>query len=187
MKKFLTILGLYFLLIIFGNSCGPEEIVFINDIRFESCTIKDRKEDRAFNNYVETKIFKNDVVFAIQEQIETVASLNLGLVEKCYATTFAKKFNNSILIESFSLKLNKEFTFNNQVISANQNLFTNTEIKNQISVFKSNQAFGDIIIEFNPSFMSEAIFVNGIYQIEFECKTTDNRVFNKIIEVTFEN
>lgn len=187
MKKTLKILVIYLFLIVIDNSCAPPEEVIINGITFESATIKERKEDRAFNNYVGTTIFKNDVVFAIQEQIETIASLNIGLVEKCYATTFAKKYNNSILIESFSLQLNKEFTFRNQVINANENLFINSNIKNEISVFKSNQAFGDIIIEFNPSFMNETKFKNEIYEVKFECKTSDNRVFTKIIEVKFEN
>ena len=187
MKKFLKIVGIYLLLIIIGNSCSPPEEVIINDIIFLSATIQERKEDRAFNDYVGTTIFKNDVVFAIGEQIETVAYLNLNFAEKCYATTFAKKYNNSILIESFSLKFNKEFTFKNQIINANENLFANSEIKNQISVFKSNQAFGDIIIEFNSNFKNQSIFTSDIYQVEFECKTSDNRLFTKIINVKFEN
>lgn len=187
MRKILKIIGIYLLLIIIDYSCVPPEHVLINNIEFDSATIKDKREQREFNNYIETSIFKNDIVFIITENIESVASVNLGLSEKCYATTFAKTYDNSILEESFSLKLNKDFTFRNTVISANQNLFGIPEIRNQISIFKTNQSFGDKIIEFSSIFVNEAIFSNEVYQVEFECKTSDNRVFNKMIEVKFEN
>ncbi|REG90442.1 hypothetical protein [Flavobacterium aquicola] len=187
MRKILKITGIYLLLIILDFSCAPPEHVLINGIEFNSATIKDRKDQREFNNYVETSVFKNDIVFIISENLETVASLNLRLTEKCYATTFAKTYDNSILEESFSLKLNKDFTYGNVLISANQNLFEIPEIRNQISIFQTNQSFGDKIIEFSHSFINDAIFSNEVYQVEFECKTTDNRLFNKVIEVKFEN
>ena len=188
MRKILKITGIYLLLIILDFSCTPpDDHVLITDISFKSATIKNKKSDRAFNDYVETSIFRNDIVFAITENIEDIVSLNIGLSEKCYATTFDKTYDNSILEESFSLKLNKDFTYKNNTITANQNLFEIPEIRNQISIFESNQAFGDKIIEFSTAFVKEAIFDNGVYQIEFECKTSDNRIFNKMIEVKFEN
>lgn len=187
MKKALKITGVYILLIFLDFSCSPPEHVLINDIEFSSATIKDRKDNREFNNYVETSVFKNDIVFIITEKLETVASLNLRLNDKCYATTFSKTYDNSILEESFSLKLDKDFTYRDILINANQNLFAIPEIRNQISIFITNQSFGDKIIEFSPSFIQDAIFSNEVYQVEFECKTTDNKLFKKVIEVKLEN
>jgi hypothetical protein len=187
MKKALKIIGIYILLIFLDFSCAPPEHVLINDIEFSSATIKNRKDKREFNDYVETSVFKNDIVFIITEKLETVTSLNLRLNDKCYATTFTKTYDNSILEESFSLKLDKDFTYGDILISANQNLFAIPEIRNQISIFETNQSFGDKIIEFSPSFVQDAIFSNEVYQVEFECKTTDNKLFKKVIEVKFEN
>ncbi|CAD0007598.1 MULTISPECIES: hypothetical protein [Flavobacterium] len=195
MKKIFKITGIYLLLIILDFGCTPPEHVIINDIEFRSVTIKERKENHQYNSYVDTSVFKNEIVFAVTEKIVTVASLNLGLAEKCYATSLPETiYNNSILENTFSLKFNKDFTFRNQVISANQNLFEIKEIKDQISIFNNtNSIFNttDInsvnnkIIEFNSDFINEGVFINEVYEVEFECKTSDNRVFNKKIEVKF--
>lgn len=187
MKKALKIIGVYILLIFLDFSCAPLEHVSINDIEFRSATIKDRGDKREFNNYVETSVFKNDIVFAIAEKTERVASLNLRLNNKCYATTFEKIYENSILEESFSLKLDKDFTYKDILINANQNLLAISEIRNQISIFESYQAFGNKIIEFSPGFVQDAVFSNEVYHVEFECKTSDNKLFKKVIEVKFEN
>lgn len=191
MKKTLKTIGIYLFVIVLNQSCWPPDHVIINDIEFRSATIKNRKNNPQYNSYIETSIFKEDIVFVISEKIETVASLNFNLGEKWYAfSTPETIYDNSILEETFSLKFNKNFTFRNQQISANQNLFEIKEIKDQISIFNNSNSFeyrDNKIIEFNSDFMNDAVFSNDIYQVEFECKTSDGRVFNKKIEVRFEN
>lgn len=182
--------SIYLFLIVLSNSCTPEHYL-ISDIDFSSATIKDRNDRREFNNYLPTNIFKNDIVFIISYHTDFITSIDLGFSNKCYAFTKRSIIDNELLESSFSIKLNHPFTYNNLTISENQNLLEIEDIKNQISIFENYQSFngggGDKVIEFSQNFKNLSHFSTDDYTITFNCKTSDNREFEKNIIVKFEN
>ncbi|MBF4470126.1 hypothetical protein [Flavobacterium sp. HJJ] len=189
MRKIIKIICVYLVIIFLSNSCTPDHLL-ISDIDFTSASIKERKDRREFNDYLPTSIFKKDIVFIISYHTDYIAGIDLGFSNKCYAFTKGSVIDNDLLESSYSIKLNRPFTYNNKIITENQNLLE-IDIKNQISIFENYQTFNngsaDRVIEFSQNFKNLSVFSNDDYKITFNCKTSDNRAFEKNITVKFEN
>jgi len=188
MKKITAILGLYFFLFLANQSCRPSHFL-ITDIRFESATLKEKDNERQFNYYVDTTIFTKDIVFIISYHTDYYAEINLGFSSNCYAFKKGIVYDNQLLEDTYSIKFDRSFVFNNDTIPANLNIFENTSIKSEISIFDNYMAFdsegADKVIAFSDFFVKNSVFSPGKYNVTFYCKTSDNKEFEKKIDVEF--
>ncbi len=191
MKKTLKIIGIYLFLIVASQSCSPEHYL-ISSIEFNGATVSERKNERELNNFKQTNVLKNDIVFIVSYHTDYIASLDLGLSGKCYAFTKGSVIDNYLLENTYSIKFDHPFIYKNVTINANQNLLEIDEIKNQIAIYETNNGYynglgADKVFEFSQSFKSESVFTTDDYEVTFNCSTSDNRNFEKKIIVKIEN
>ena len=190
MIKILKILGIYLLLTVLSQSCSPEHFL-ISGIEFNGATVSERNSQRENNSFLKKDILKNDIVFIVSYHCDFIANLDLGLSGKCYAFSNGQIIDNYLLENSYSLKFDHPFTYNNVTINANQNLFEIDDIKNQIEIYETYNGFNglraDKVFEFSPTFKSESVFTTDNYEVTFKCSTSDNRNFEKRIIVKIEN
>jgi hypothetical protein len=184
MKKLFKIIGIYLSLIVISESCSPQHYL-ISDIEFNGATIDSRNKEKEYNTFTQTDVLKKDIIFMIKYNTDFIASLDLGLSAKCYAFKRGRVYDNSLLENTYSLKLDHPFKYKNVTINANQNLFAIEEIKNQIEIydtFNDNKVF-----EFSKKLKSESVFISDNYEVTFSCSTSDNKNFEKKIIVKIEN
>lgn len=189
MKKLIAILGLYFFLFIANQSCRPSHFLITN-IRFESATLKDKDDEKQFNHYIPTATFTNDIVFILSYYYgDFVASAFHGFSSQCYAFTKGRVLDNQLLEDTYTISFDHPFTFNNITVKANQNIFEIASLKNEISIFDNVMVFdgmgADKVIEFSEKFIQNSIFSSDVYKVTFHCRTSDNKEFEKKIDVEF--
>lgn len=188
MKKVLKIIGIYLLLIVANQSCWPPDHSLISDIEFNGAILRKTAKERANNQFDQTDVLKNDIVFMIRYNLDYVASIDLGFSGKCYAFSKGLVIDNYLLENTYSLKFNRPFTYKNLTIDANQNLFEIDEIKNQIEIYDCSGNYNvDKVFEFSPEFNNESVFTSDDYEVTFNCSTSDNRNFEKKIIIKIEN
>lgn len=186
MKKTLNFIGIYLLILVLSESCTPEHY-YISDIEFNGVKVSEINNEKNYNYFTNTDILKNDIVFIIGYKLQYIASLDLGLSEKCYAFTIGESLDNYLLENSYSLKFDHSFTYNNVIINANQNLFEIDEIRNQIKIYEGKSEGANKVFLFSQEFKNESVFSSDNYEVTFNCKTSDNRTFEKKIIVKIEN
>lgn len=186
MKKTLNFIGIYLLIIVFSQSCTPDHY-YISDIEFNGAKVSEINNEKNYNYFTNTNLLKNDIVFIIGYKFQYIASLDLGLSEKCYAFTKGQSIDNYLLESSFSLKFDHSFTYNNVTINANQNLFEIDEIKSQIRIYEGKSEGANKVILFSQEFKNESVFSSDNYEVTFNCITSDNRTFEKKTIVKIEN
>jgi hypothetical protein len=188
MKKIFTILGLYILLFISNQSCEPYHML-ITDIRFESATLDRVTSNNQSKVYNDTSIFTKDIVFIISYYSGDVATINWGFSSNCYAYDRGRVYDNHLLDDTYSLKFDHPFTFNNDTIFAGTNIFSVESIKKEINIFKTYNTFhymgADKVLEFTDYFVKNSKFIDDKYKVNFSCKTSDNKELNKEIFVEF--
>ncbi|PKB18449.1 hypothetical protein [Flavobacterium sp. 5] len=186
MKKILKIIGIYLFLIVVNQSCLNEHD-YISDIEFSGATGSNLNNEKNYNYFTKTDVLKNDIIFIIGYKYQSMASLDLGLSEKCYAFSGGQSIDNDILEDTYSLKFDRPFKYKNLIINANQNLFEIDEIKNQIKIYEGLSEGANKVILFSQEFKSESVFTSEDYEVTFNCSTSDNRNFEKKIIVKIEN
>jgi hypothetical protein len=184
MNKALKILGFYLILVFISGSCSPDHFV-ITGIEFNGAKISERRNEREYNQFTQTNLLKNEIIFTLIYNAEFVASLDLGLSTKCYAFRKGIKIDNYLLENTYSLKFDHPFTYKNLTINANQNLFEIAEIKSQIEIYDGY--YVDKTIEFSQNLKNDCVFTSDDYEITFSCNTSDNRYFEKKTTVKIEN
>jgi hypothetical protein len=184
MNKALKMLGIYLILVVVSGSCSPDHFL-ITGVDFSGAKAIERKNDREYNQFTQTNLLKDEIIFTLRYNTEFVASLDLGMSAKCYAFTKGTKIDNYLLENTYSLKFDHPFTYKNVTINANQNLLEIEEIKSQIEIYDGYYA--DKIIEFSQNLKNDCVFTSDDYEITFNCNTSDNRYFEKRIIVKIEN
>src|SRR5690606_7553323 len=164
---------------IFGHSCRSEHFI-ITDIEFYSLATQDE-----YPGYVQTENFTTGIIFGIKYIKEFVSAANFDISTRAYATTLPQKIDNPVIEESITLSFDRPFYHNGQLVPANQNIFENSDIFNQIILEKRDYAPYPILITFTDEFISSSEFSAGIFAALLTCETTDNRFFEKSIEVQF--
>lgn len=101
-----------------------------------------------------------------EELVKNQKSINL--INTAYATQCHEKWINSILADSFKLKLDKEFIYKGDTIPINEDILSIPEIR---SVFVSGYD-----IHFTSDFFLNSIFHKGEYVFKLIGKTSDNIV-----------
>jgi hypothetical protein len=186
MRKVSLIIGLYIFLFIISN-CSPYHLL-IKDIRFEGATLVKKSDEKQFNDYNATSIFTNDIVFVIS--YNSYDALFNNLSSNCYAQyDRGHVYDNKLLEETFSIKFDHLFVYNEDTISSYQNIFDFPSIKNEIEIFDNYESFdymgADKVISFSDSFCKGARFDTLNYNISFYCRTSDSLTFSKNISVKF--
>ena len=188
MKKIFAIIGLYLFLLISNVSCEPYHLL-ITDIRFESATFERVTADKQSKVYKATSIFTKDIVFVISYYFGDVANLNWGFSSNCYAYDRGIVYDNYIVGDTYSLKFDHLFIFNNDTVVAGVNIFDIESIKKEISIFETYNSFhymgADKVIEFSDYFVNNSKFSTDKYKVNFHCKTSNNKEFDKEIYVEF--
>lgn len=188
MKRIFSILGLYVLLFISTQSCEPIHILITN-IRFESATFDRVTTDNQSKVYKDTSIFTKDIIFIISYYSGDVSTISYGFSSNCYAYSRGLVYDNYLLDDTYSLKFDHPFTFNNDTIRAGTNIFGVESIRKEINVFETYNAFhymgADKVMEFSDYFVKNSRFNADKYKVTFYCKTSDNKEFNKEIVVEF--
>ncbi|MFC0878892.1 hypothetical protein ACE01N_20025 [Saccharicrinis sp. FJH2] len=189
MKKLISILAIYLLIIIFSVSCNEPHYV-ISNIRFLGASLDYYGDKPRFNHYNSTSVFEKDIIFVISTYKEYIANLiNIELIQNCYALTKRETCDNELLIDTYSITFDRQFIFNNDTIDAGQNIFSIDKIKNEINIFETAMSFesagADEVIDFSDDFINKVKFDSGTYQVTFSCKTSDDKEFTEQIDVEF--
>jgi hypothetical protein len=190
MKKLIAFLGLNLSLLILNINCKPEH-AHIFDIGFKPAVVINPSNERQFNDYDVTSVFKNDIVFIVSYHYEYVARLiNVNSGSECNAFKRALEFNNQLVDSTFSMKFGHPFVYNGDTINGDQNILENDKIRNEIEIFENFEAFdnsgADKVFDFSSSFIKKSVFDTAEYQVSFYCRTTDNLEFAKITPVKFQ-
>ncbi len=189
MKRIIAILSI-FLLMNIGQNCRPEHYL-ITDIVFNLAKVEGKHKDKQHINYTCTTSVKDKLVFVVSYDTEFVAQNNsFDIGNSCYALSLARKIDNPLLEETFSLKFDKSFIYKGKIIPENTNLFELETVLSEIDIYENYNAFcsmgADRVIDFSQEFFENAIFEKTEYGVEFSCKTSDDIEFIKNIIITFE-
>jgi hypothetical protein len=110
-----------------------------------------------------------------------------NLISSCYATTMSAKWQNEIVQSSFKLTLDRQVIISNDTIFPFTDLFQLSTFINGVKVIKDKFEGRQIeyTITFNPDFLNNITFENGLYNATFTCSTDDSRTFIKQRQVIF--
>lgn len=181
MKKVLVLSGIYLLMIICSVSCFKPDHLMITDIRFWGAA---HNSKGALDS---TSVFQDDVIFIISPHYEVVAGLNL--IQSCYAFKKALIHDNELLRDTYSIKFDRGFVYDNDSVTAEQDIFQIDKIKREINIFANVDGSAGPerceVLDFSDNFKNKVKFETGPYQVKFSCKTSDGLEFKKKINVEF--
>jgi hypothetical protein len=192
MKKKLAILFIIGISISILVSCFPTEYFLIKDFKLYGVELKNpnemKDENKEFRNVSDTlrnKLFFR--VFGVSEWEYTASLKNISLISQCYATSRPKKLDNRILFEELELRLNSDIYFESELIEKGTDLWNHSKLKSYRWFYEYKKYDEDVwfstIIGFIDSFYDKVVVPPKDYTIEITCKTSDNRVITKSIEL----
>lgn len=174
-KKVFLRIG-FMILIFHISACFAPEHYKVKEINFKA------KGNINPNGYT---IIPNNLIFIVKPQYEYLGrwrACTPSVATKCYAIYISSVADNEIDTNSFILKFDKTFTFQNEAIQADSDLFTIAPIRKQIRITDDKRNYGDddiyyqIEITFNNDFI-EKTNLSGMYTASFACSTSDNEKF----------
>ena len=189
MKKKLLILFIIGISISILVSCFSTEHYLLKDFEFYGVELENphetNDENKIFGNVSDT--LKNKLYFRIVAYGEYQYGYlhNMSLINQCYATSVPEKLDNSILLDEVELKLNSDIYFESEIIEKGTDLWNHPKLKNYKWFYKRD-TYGSAfygIIGFIDSFYDKVVIPQKDYTIELTCKTSDNQVITKSIEL----
>jgi len=188
MKKKLVILFAIGISISILVACFPTEHYLIKDFNFYGTELKNphetKDEKKVFENVNDT--LRNKLYFGIMAHgVQYKATLN-NLINQCYATSLPVKLDNTILLDELELKLNSDIYFESELIEKGTDLWNHPKLKNYKWFYISDNNYSLKfcgIIGFIDSFYDKVVIPQKDYTIELNCKTSDNQIINKSIEL----
>jgi|GEM_PF-2219828 len=191
MKKKLAILFVIGISISILVSCFPTEYFLIKDFELYGVELKNpnemKDENKEFRNVSDTlrnKLFFR--IFGVSEWEYTASLKSISLISQCYAASRPKKLDNSILFEELELRLNSDIYFDSELIEEGTDLWDHPKLKNYRWFYKydkNDDVWFSTVIGFIDSFYDKVVIPQKDYTIEITCKTSDNRVITKSIEL----
>lgn len=140
--------------------------------------------------------FIQDSVYAFEEEIafgiyastglETCWAPVIPFVNTAYATTPCARYQNHLLQSSFSLRLDRDITYENETIPAHTDLYQHPQIAAQIEVFISADC--DVYysqLTFSDALRNAITFQTGEYLVSFSCETSDQKALADSARVIF--
>ena len=189
MKKVIILIGGYVFLgitIAMMQSCFLSYDDWITDIVFKGGNYPPNK-----NTDVDDLTKKIDFyVIAGSSQVNRFAGIkNIDLFSKCYAITKSAKWQNSLDISSFSMTFDRSFVFESDTIRAGIDILKLGRMISHISIDKNKEEPDSFVvfyqINFSPELKNQLTFESGEYEVNFSCRTTDEKEFSKSRRVIF--
>ena len=183
MKKVIILIAGYIslgVLITIMQSC--EYDAWIMDIAFKGLY---RSSDRDVDDLTKSIDFE---VTAANHPLTVKAKFieNIDFFTKCYALTKKANWQNDLDVSSFEMDFDKSFIFDSDTIESGKDIFTIGEIKKNIQIEKDNTTPLIICtINFSSELRKRLSFESGEYVVNFSCRTTDGKIFEKSRRVIF--
>jgi hypothetical protein len=138
-------------------------------------------------SYRKISEFEYEIVFLVSYEREYMyLSESFNLQSQCYATSLGHADDNHVIRESFSLTLDKEFSYAGEIIGAGVDLLQYPAIAKEASFTEPphNKTLG-IVIEFSDAFVQNATFDSEPYTVTFSCRTSDDLLLQADATVKF--
>ena len=183
MKKFSCLLLL--LLLVNTSGCRTEHFL-ITGITFKALEAETyRSGKNSYLRYNCISEFNERIMFGISYETKFLYeayNLSSGIGAQCYALTLGEAFDNSLLEETFSITLDKPFTYDGNTIESGSNILDDPAIKADIAISGNTDttACGGTIcnlITFSDAFTGKTSFEEGDYAVRFSCSTSDQKFF----------
>ncbi len=133
--------------------------------------------------------FSTEIGFLITGSYDRSACYapDFGLVSTCYATSKCAKWKNDLIPSSFQLLVDRPVLISGDTVKPNTDLFQNQIFKNNTAIDRNKEdcKFVQFTILFSKDLVSKIIFEPGVYNITFNCSSTDNRTFTNKRQVIF--
>jgi hypothetical protein len=186
MKKFIVFL-LFFLFVgtvgcrvahylIVGVELSPAEV-----FTFDS-------GGKTYYRYRPATEFKDKIIFRVTK--ETLRHLTDKIPEsesQCYAASIGKVEENTLLLETFSITIDRDFSYGDgDIIEADVDLLQFPAFVEEIAIIEPKAAHGSYyIIEFSDTFSRKALFDSEPYTVTFSCRTSDDLLLQADATVKF--
>jgi hypothetical protein len=160
----------------------------IIDIDFYAALILDNK-DKRYIKYGRTSSIKDKLLFIISYETERVYGYISNFGNVCYATKQGIVCDNELLLNTFSLIFDKDFTYNGNTIPSMTDIFEIETITKEIDKYKSynGSPFDFLVLDFSDKFFKNSVFdTTEEYIVTFSCETSDKKFFEKTITINFE-
>ena len=191
MKKKLIVLVIIGISISILVSCFSTEHNLIKDFEFFGIELTNpnqiNDENKIFTPINDT--LRNKLYFRILAVGEYQYGYlhNASLINQCYATSAPQVLDNTILLEELELRLSSDIYFESEIIESGTDLWNHPKLKEykwfSESVKYGRTFYGDI--GFTGSFYDKVLIPQKDYTIELRCKTSDNQIITKSIELYF--
>ncbi len=179
LNTFIKVYVSFILLSVVSYSCCPEQIFQIQS--FESLKLLELNS----HSSQDSAIMLTDEFFLYAEFSDTkIASTNihLDIITSAYATSCDNDtFLNQLNQESLIIRLDKDFIYDGNTITANSNLVEIAEIDTNIDFF-----YDTISVNFLNEFLEKSQFENQEYTFTLSIETTDDLQFEKRITTTID-
>ena len=193
MKKKIFVLVAMFVLLNLGQSCRTEHYLIV-DIEINAASIEENNNDKQKIYYDCTTSIKDKLVFVISYKTEFLHGYIPNSGNVCYALTLPRVNDNELLHNTFSLKFDKTFIYQDNEIPALTNIFEIETIAKEIDKYEKQMYRGstcgmgaDFIIDFSDNFFNNSIFdTTEDYIVIFSCETSDEKFFEKTTTIKFE-
>ena len=171
-KRILSIWSIMFVFALYISSCCTTHLTIIGEGTIRS-TALDREVD-IFSDSI-TGPFRINILTEVEVTFNDISELGFtqGLAVACN-----EEVVNEIDLESIEILLDKSFQYDNSDFKSETDLVLIEEIKNKIKVFEH-----ELRIDFDEAFFSKATFEKGIYNFQFNYKTSDGFSFSNEINL----
>lgn len=185
-------------------SIGIYSILFCSTILFQSCCKCENKIctfdfnirnidslNKNGSDGVDTSLAAITVSYTAFEEANNpgCAFRNVGF-NSAYAFSKHCTVTNSILSDSYKLKLDKDIVFNGVTISAGTNLIKQADLKDHWIIENSNDGFGGTgqlfgTVSLDTTIASQIQFIAGTHDVTFSFSTDDGQNLSKHKNVLF--
>jgi len=192
MKKKIIILLVVGIVTSIFVTCFPTEHYLITNFEFYGMELENPNEIVSENNkfrYVKDTL-KHKLFFKIEAngKVSDIVQNNIFLISQCYAIKRPTSLDNAILLNEMEVKLNSDIYFESEVIEKGTDLWNHPKLINYRWLHEHKSDDGHptsfyAVIGFIDSFYDKVVIPQKNYTIELTCKTTDNRVITKSINL----
>ncbi|MDL2313257.1 hypothetical protein LJC68_10325 [Bacteroidales bacterium OttesenSCG-928-B11] len=187
MKKKLVILFFIGISISIFVGCFSTEHNLIKDFEFFGIELTNPNEieDKNFVSVHDT--LRNKLYFRILAHGEYQYGYlnNRSLINQCYATSVPQVLDNTILLDELELRLNSDIYFESEIIEKGTDLWNHPKLK-EYKWFSETVKYGITFygdIGFTGVFYDKVSIPRKDYTVEMTCKTSDNQIITKSIEL----
>lgn len=182
------------LILIFIGFCGFAIMIsFLQscDLMKYDATICDIEFTGINQSLSEPDYLTEKIGFVIRSVNNCPSALNLNrlnLISSCYATTKCAEWQNALLESSYELRLDRQIILENDTILPNTDLLHVEKLKVGIKISTENDCkFIISTIDFSDEIREKLNVETGIYNVTFNCRTTDGKEFEKQRKVILKN